>query len=837
MLQDELVKVAANVTDALALLLPRAYEIDPQLGKAWLRIKRDVHNLRSITAERIDAIACLAPRALVNDLHRFTNRVAELAQISGQFDLAYSGELEIYQRAVMQLSAHPNIATAIQIINPKFAAALTDLNSFDQIGANRKSSQIATTLLRYGLRAIHKTSPLSSLGLVGLVKGSARLSGDYVSDKIDISGPVRRTWQVQLRVLAHVFDQLTADPAALSRSAPIRLNRSLVAQDGEWLWSYPKPVIEAKVAVSGTRAIEARTKSGFVRLLVQILASTGPLSQSELRARAISTAPKVAENFESLLRQAWLSKVIELAVPENLPEFERVRIAVAAQSAERRLRLLPLLEACAAALQATANPAAAALALRALQAAVDLPESPLATVLVDDCMFDAGAISGIEAAFPGPIAQFETLVRLIPVLTSAEPMRAIEHWLKARLIAEVGEGGTVPVAAAFIEAAAKALEAFLRLGPSADGSQDSFFARLGVARDPMLVAALNLLLGTLLSGARDGITRLSCAEANRILDAVPSTSVPARLSKLIYYHPVREDTGAMTYVVNSIYPGYVSMFSRFIAADSAELTAARDYLNASAAPGGFAELGGHFGFNANDHPKIAEQTVTMPPFHFGADAAVNLADLAIAHNPATNALEFIDAAGRRIDLHFFGVIQPFMLPVSYLVVQAISQSVVRVPKLDVMLIERSTPSPQGLIVAPRVVLDDLVISRRCTAVPLRTLPDPRVPDSVFFKQFNLWADQAGLPERMFYRFAAVAAFRPIGDASQTMAASARQDKPMPLDRASPELLRLFQKDLKSTTLDVLFSEALPDFSQSIFARDGDSIIGEIGLELTVSSRS
>jgi hypothetical protein len=835
-LQDALAEHASGLTDALTLLLPRAYEIDSRFGKALLQIKRDVHNYRAIISDRLDGIKCLAPSSLIVDLHRFATKVAELVLISDQLDSVYYCELEAHQRAVMRLATHPNISTAIEITNPKFAAALANLKSCAQIGSDRKSSQCATTLLRYGLRAIQKTSPLSSLGLVGLVE-PARDTATCAGGKIDVSGPLRRSKQVQFRVLEQLREQLCADPGLLSDLAPIRLNRNLSAQDNEWLWAYPKPRMDARVAVSGTRLVEARSKSGFVRLMVQLLANGGQLAQAELRASAIVAAPQVAENYDAFLQQAWLSKVIELAVPDSLNEFEQIRFAIEAQSGDRQSRLRPLLDACQAALQHESSHTIFPPALHALQAATDLPEGPLISPLVDDCMFDTSGTTGIGAVFPGPVAQFATLVRLIPLLTSAEPMRAIERWLTARLIAEVGEGGTVSAAADFVAGSALALEVFLRQGPQIDSTQDSFFERLGIARDPAIVSTLDLLLHTLLSRACDGATTLSCEEANELVDAVPSASVPARLSKLIYYHPVREDNGGMTFVINSIYPGYASMFSRFITANSHELNAARDYLRASAPRGGFAELGGHFGFNANHHPQIAARTVAMPPFHYGEKAAINLAELAIAHNPQTNALEFIDAAGNAIDLHFFGVIQPFMLPLSYLVIQAVSQSVVRVPKLDLMLIERGTVNSHGVIIAPRVKLDDLIISRLCIAVPFQTLPDPTLTDCVFFRQFNEWADETDLPERMFYRFAAVTAFQAEGTSPSSVSPTPRQDKPMPLDRAAPALVRLFQKDLKSNGLDVLFSEALPDFGQSVFVRDGEPIIGELGLELTVSSRS
>ncbi len=673
------------------------------------------------------------------------------------------------------------------------------------------------------------------MGLVGLIR-PAQAVKEGTGEIIDVSGSLRRDVQAQFRVLERLIEQLCVDPELLSDWAPIRLNRSMSEQNGEWLWSYRKLSLDRKVAVSGTQLVEARSKSAFVRLLVKLLKDERQLGKAELRALAIGIAPKVEENYSVFLQQAWQSKAIELAIPESHDQFDQLRTAVEAQSAGRKERLKPLLDQCEAAMHHKAGAAIFGSALRELQAAVELPEGLLKTALVDDCMFDTSGISGIETLFPGPVAQFATLVRLIPLLTCAEPMRAIERWLTARFIAEAGVGGTMPNAADFVEGAARALEGFLKQGPPPDGSQNSFFERLGIARDPSVDLALDLLLHTLISRASNGQTRLSCNEADQIVDAVPSASVPVRLSKLIYYHPVRADNGDVTYVINSIYPGYASMFSRFIKADFEELDATKEYLKASAARGGFAELGGHFGFNANHHPLIADHTVVIPPFHYGEEAAIRLTELAIAHNQESNALEFIDPAGSAIDLHFLGVIQPFMLPVSYLVIQAISQSVVRVPKLDMTLIERGTINPQGLIVAPRVLLDDLVVSRRCTAVPLKTLPDPTVTESTFFKQFNTWADQTGLPERMFYRFATVAAFQETDAAIPNGSSTPRQDKPMPLDRASPALLRLFQRDLKSNPLDVLFSEALPDFGQSVFVRDGERIIGELGLELTVSSR-
>lgn len=835
-LQGELLKQAGILTDSIARLLPHAYDLGPQLGKRLLKLKRDVHNLRFVAAEQIDKIECFDSAGLLSDLRRFADQVTQLGQLKDQQESVYGSELEDYLRAVTGLSAHPNISTAIRITNPKFAEAFANLDWCEQIEFDRKAAQRATTLLRYGLRAIHKTSPLSSLGLVGLVRPIVAAK-KWDGELIDVSGSLRRSVQAQFRVLEQLLEQLCADPQLLSDWAPIRLNRSLAEQDDECLWTYRKLRLDAKVAVSGTQSVEARSTSAFVQLMVKLLKDQSPLGKADLRTRAIAMAPKVEANYSALLQQAWQSKVIELAIPDSQDQFDQIRIAVEVQAAERRSRLKPLLDQCKEALQQNACPAVFGPALYALQAAADLPAGLLTTALVDDCMFDTSGLSGIEDVFPGPVAQFATLVRLVPLLTCAEPMRAIERWLAARFIAEAGVGGTMPNASAFIDPAARALEGFLRQGPPSDGSQDSFFERLGIARDPSVNSALDLLLHTLISRASDGQTRLSCDDADQIIEAIPSASLPVRLSKLIYYQPVRDDNGNVNYVINSIYPGYASMFSRFIKADTEEFDATRDYLNKSAAQGGFAELGGHFGFNANHHPLIADHTVVIPPFHYGEDAAIRLTELAIAHNQETNALEFIDTAGSAIDLHFLGVIQPFMLPLPYLLIQAISQSVVRVPKLDLMLIERGTVTPQGLIDAPRVLLDDLVISRRCTAVPFQTLPDPSVADSEFFTRFNTWADQTGLPERMFYRFATVVAFRDADAVITNRSPTPRQDKPMPLDRASPALVRLFQRDLKGNPLDVLFSEALPDFGQSVFIRDGEPIIAELGLELTVNSRS
>ena len=64
----------------------------------------------------------------------------------------------------------------------------------------------------------------------------------------------------------------------------------------------------------------------------------------------------------------------------------------------------------------------------------------------------------------------------------------------------------------------------------------------------------------------------------------------------------------------------------------------------------------------------------------------------------------------------------------------------------------------------------------------------------------------------------------------------KEAKPMPLDRDCPLAVRILQKNLAASELDVLFAEALPQAAQTCFTREGQAVVGELGIELTLKER-
>lgn len=295
-------------------------------------------------------------------------------------------------------------------------------------------------------------------------------------------------------------------------------------------------------------------------------------------------------------------------------------------------------------------------------------------------------------------------------------------------------------------------------------------------------------------------------------------------------------------ILNRVYPGLTTMFSRFVYCFAEDRSAAllatlRTTLEQSQPPGTvFAELkGGYDATNLNLHPALTPYELVCPGELSTRPHAeqIPLEDLCIQDNTDAGCLIlFSKRLKKRIIPLYLGFLVPAALPEIQQVL--LSFSYLTSCTLDLWQGTKLLGVPDAerpLIFAPRLRYKHLVVQRATWNVSGSLLPrrERGATDADFSLAVARWRKKLGLPANVFCA--------PLhASAGPQTGPPPRRLKPLYVDFENYFSVLLLEATIKNTNEAFVFTEMLPEPDQLWFKHDDLAYVSEIVLEISRTGR-
>lgn len=296
-----------------------------------------------------------------------------------------------------------------------------------------------------------------------------------------------------------------------------------------------------------------------------------------------------------------------------------------------------------------------------------------------------------------------------------------------------------------------------------------------------------------------------------------------------------EKDGRLHAVVNSVFPGFGKMTSRFLHMFESTADMTREWNNRLGnGTHCFAENTDGSFFNANLHPALLPFEVRIPGGHnnLPIERQIPLTDLTVEYDPQNDCLSLRQqTTGKQVsvfDLGFqghggrsplFQLLDKFS-PIQYLSPAFLAQGINQA-------FEEGNPATDEIRFLHRIVYDGwLVIQRRTWFIKKNVLPvkQPKESDWAYFSRIQQWRRGLQIPDEVFvYVHDRMNQEALIPDESKKL----RRDdyKPQYVSFKNPFLVRLFSKCLDKTPKTIRITEMLPS-SDELLSSSGKSYVTE-----------
>ncbi|MBL3657010.1 lantibiotic dehydratase [Fulvivirga sediminis] len=287
------------------------------------------------------------------------------------------------------------------------------------------------------------------------------------------------------------------------------------------------------------------------------------------------------------------------------------------------------------------------------------------------------------------------------------------------------------------------------------------------------------------------------------------------------------DNDQLRAVLNSSFPGYGKMFSRFLHVFeeglTSELKASNERLGNERTV--MLENCDASYFNANLHPPLMPYEVWMPGGHnsLAEDKQIPITDFAVSYNLTNESLELIQKTTNKklyiFDLGFQGQSgrsQLFQLLEKFTPTEQVNPNII-INYIN-QLIEKQQHDSE-IKVYPRIVFEErLVLQRKTWGIPKELLPfrQPLDTDWDYFKRVNLWRKGQEIPQEVFVHVNQDR-FGKNKDIDEEARKKITKDdyKPQYIDFRNPLFVNLLEKLFKKVPLNLRVVEILPSSSQML----------------------
>jgi hypothetical protein len=816
-LRDECARRAQELSDRLAGLVPR---VDEPVRAELIRLRRDVHNQRLDPAvRRLDAVAPHLGADVLAAVREWSALVRGARRCEDEARALFDGRVRSARAGFRRIFEHDSMARSIQLSGDQLYESLrAHVSGASGPVKPSRLRLLESSLVNFAYRAALKPSPFGRFTEVGAfpldlpgADGPGPGPRTYSTTTLNrvlinwLAAGVRRVdggielCQVLLNSSLHADDGtirfIGLVPATNEHGlaeAVVRLRRDRVVdrvltvlQGGSA--SVPE-LLRALTALTGDDAVSRRTLGALVR--TELLYVGPGLDEQD---------PSYSEKLAGVLSAGTTRPVSVLK--GHLDTLRELETSLSDASAERRASLL--------------RAADRAIADVAEVCRMDTPPAQITRAPVyEDLWTPDRPATWDREAVTARVPALDSLWRLASLLDYGQTKRLGMYAFAARVF---GDRETVPF-----------LTFFDRVVRLSEAEQDAVFWGRGSAAAERFTAQREQVLRGLGEqlAPEDGVARLAPEALDDACAAVEGRVDP---DSITFRVQLAGGAPSPEVVVNGVLTGYGVYFSRFgtfIEGSAVEgwtlRSAVREHLR-EAFPGQV-DLNMVAGLNFNLHPPLTDRVLNYPGTWPTAPElrAYSLDRLSIRIDHDRRLLLLWDPeAGEAVHLIPMNFLLPVVVPVLYQVMEVLSPTI-RYNWAPMDDIHRAMGHRGYPASSPRLVVGDVVASRRSWTVPAREVPELAAlsrDDHDALLRFDEWRTRRGLPRHAFVLTQRLDEYnllsglveeipRDWSDFSHLQRASVH--KPMYVDFRNPFLVRSFAKTaLSRDDVYVSIRECLP----------------------------
>ncbi len=817
---------------------------DRDLTRTALNVKRAIFNLRASKAGDIQALAALVDAATIEEMVRFDAAARELATLDQRVLQAYEAEIDETSARLADLWQLPRLRDAISYTNP---GLFREFEGFARPGGKPPSRKTARKLqnafAQYLARCSTKTSPLSTFTVMHVGRWSDRLEGDW---SLDYAPELDRRIALKGALMRQILAPLLGNFDAASQLFALVLNPSLELKDGRARFRTVNEGNTKSGRSWGTGEAAAEiTSNAAIACLHHVFAQRHfePIHERDLVTAMCALAPKLqpamvrdllrklydlrvllpdAQAFEQADPLAWTSGLLK-ELPGDTGSAARTHLAQVREALEEFK---------------IAAPERRAVLVGAVESEIgalcDVLGAPREAAANGAAFFENCYLPHVRGAL-GPRAlepfadDLHLLLSLAPVLGFTQQARCD---MADFFLAEFGADGVCDAPQEFI----RRFDEVYALGSLTHAPDPARRATPSAVSEGFAQArkAFNDLVTPLLREQAD--VQLDRGALQDIVQQLPE-SVRRRGSSQSYLGQIARREGRPLLVVNQVFGGRSSLMSRFLEVLSpADVREVHDYLASTSEAGVFAELPGVFGFNANQHPRMADNELVVPPFapNWEETRKLEIGRMRLVYDAREHMVRFRTEDGQDIDLWYHGFLMPMLLPrVQRVLAIAYTEGLNSFATFPMM--ESGLMNGEDIAYVPRISLGDVVLGRRTWVIPAARQPDAELDDPEFFVAVQAWRKAAGLPNEVFLRgLPALAPEAKVGTGLNFNwdAVDFKDLKPFHVRFDSPQLVRLMRRTLKRNSFTIIASEVLPALDDQHVTVQGQPHVSELQFELS-----
>ncbi|WP_458232966.1 lantibiotic dehydratase [Roseateles sp. P5_E8] len=838
----ELQQQSAALLDALGQAIHGCTDRD--LGRLALNVKRAVFNQRASKPEQVQALAGLIDADALAALTRFNEAAIALAGHEEKVRQAYAREIDATSEHLNALWQLPRLRDAISYVNPELFADFEAMARKDAKPlAPKARRKLQETFVQYLTRCSSKTSPLSTFTVLHVGRWDERLVSDW---SLDYDAALDRRVTLKGALMRQILAPLLGNFQLSSSLFALALNPSLVLENGRARF---RTVTEGNTSSGkffGTgEAVAEINSNAAVACLHHVFAQRNfePIFARDLITAMCKLAPKLQPQVVNDL----LGKLYDLRMllPDTQPWEQTDPLAWTEQllgdlpgesGVQARGHLRNVRQSLAD--FRSAEPAQRAQLvgtvkgeIKALREALQAPEQRSAadTVFFENCYLKS-LQGGLNPRLLEPFADdLSLLMALAPVVGFTQQARCD---MADFFLAEYGAGGVCDQPLEFIRRFDQ-IYALGSLTHAADPERKAAPTAISEAFNRAR-RQFNDVLTPLLTQKED--VQIDREALRAVVQALPAP-VRQRGGSQSYVGQIALRQGRPTFVLNQVFGGRGGLMSRFMEVlEDREVQEVRDYLLNSSEGALFAELPGVFGFNANNHPRMADHEVVVPPFapNWEETRKFEIDKLRLVYDPREHMVRFKTEDGRDIDVWYHGFLMPMLLPrIQRVLAIAYTEGINNFTVAPMM--KQGLLRPDAVTYLPRLSLGDVVLARRTWVIPATLQPDADLAPEAFFVAIQAWRREIGLPAQVFLR--GMPATDPQVQTGTSLnfkwdAVDFKDLKPFHVRFDSPRLVRLMQRTLKRNSFSIVATEVLPSLDDQHVSVEGQPHVAELQFELS-----
>ena len=282
---------------------------DQELRRALLRLRRDVHNLRSPDRSALERV-----RSLVPDLERYDRLTRSLRHAEARFEACFEAELIRIRRRFQEAVTDEDFRNGVLFASITLFDEIERYTKAPAEHPGAKARQVERSLLRYYTRTAVKTTPFSTF--CAILPGRLRDDASQGASGF-LGNPREKSSVLRLNKAMYPFlvQAVTARPA-VRRHLSVELNPTLRQVDGRWFF----------LAGAGRREVfQSLAPNPVLGLLLDILRERGRLPLAvlaeTLREDVEASADEVAVYLNRLLDAGFLR--FRLGIREQELDWDR----------------------------------------------------------------------------------------------------------------------------------------------------------------------------------------------------------------------------------------------------------------------------------------------------------------------------------------------------------------------------------------------------------------------------------------------------------------------------------------------------------------------------------